>query len=120
MIEAAIAHYYSTNSKRFLNIMKRFADCIDSAFKLNVNEYYSTPGDQELELALVRLWQATGEERYLELSKHFVDRRWNNALYRPNGSNYTIVTITTIPYFAYANREAGDMAVWLKKEFALS
>lgn len=75
MIEAAIAHFYSTGSSRFLDRMARFADHIESVFKLNVNEYYSTPGHQELELALVRLWQATGEDRYLELSKHFVDRR---------------------------------------------
>ncbi|WP_308638492.1 glycoside hydrolase family 127 protein [Paenibacillus silvisoli] len=75
MMEAAIAHYYSTGSKRFLNVMTRFADCIEQAFVLNKTSNYSAPGHQEIELALVRLWQATGEKRYLELSKHFVDIR---------------------------------------------
>ncbi|AZN43118.1 glycoside hydrolase family 127 protein [Paenibacillus albus] len=75
MIEAAVAHFYSTGSKRFLGLMTRFADHIESVFKINGNQYYSTCGHQELELALFRLWQATGEKRYMELSKHFIDKR---------------------------------------------
>ncbi|MBP3962339.1 glycoside hydrolase family 127 protein [Paenibacillus lignilyticus] len=79
MMEAAVAHFYSTGSKRFLNIMTRFADFIEKAFKLEGTANYSAPGHQEIELALVRLWQATGEDRYLELSKHFIDIRGTQA-----------------------------------------
>lgn len=75
LIEAAVAHYYSTGSDRFLKMMCRFADCIEKAFVLEKTAKFATPGHQEIELALVRLWQATGEKRYLELSKHFVDTR---------------------------------------------
>lgn len=74
-IEAAVAHYYATGSDRFLNMMKRFADYIEKRFVILKDTKYKTPGHQELELALIRLWEATGEERYLKLSKHFVDVR---------------------------------------------
>lgn len=74
-IEAAVAHYYATGSDRFLNMMKRFADYIEKRFVVQKDTGYKTPGHQELELALVRLWEATGDKRYLELAKHFVDTR---------------------------------------------
>ncbi|SEM75379.1 glycoside hydrolase family 127 protein [Paenibacillus sp. OV219] len=90
MIEAAVAHYYSTGSERFLNVMTRFADCIEDAFVINGTAKYTTCGHQEIELALVRLWQATEDERYLELSKHFVDSRGLDPKERvfsvPNGT----------------------------------
>lgn len=74
-IEAAVAHYQATGSTRFLDMMKRFADCIERAFVTEKTAYFKTPGHQELELALVRLYKATGEHRYLELSRHFVETR---------------------------------------------
>lgn len=74
-MEAAVAHYYSTGSDRFLKIMAKFADYIEERFVIKQDTAFKTPGHQEIELALVRLWEATGERRYLELSKHFVDAR---------------------------------------------
>lgn len=89
-IEAAAAHYYATGSTRFLNIMKKFADYIEQRFKINQDTPYKTPGHQELELALVRLWEVTGERRYLELSNYFVMTRGTDAAERvfsvPNGT----------------------------------
>lgn len=89
-IEAAIAHYYSTGNDRFLKAMQKFGDHIEKVFKIDGNGYYKTPGHQELELALVRLWEATGEKRYLELSKYFVDTRGTDKKERvfsvPNGT----------------------------------
>lgn len=75
LIEAAVAHYYSTGSERFLKMMMKFADYIEERFCIKKNTAFKTPGHEEIELALVRLWEATGEERYLKLSKHFVDTR---------------------------------------------
>ncbi|MEG2020448.1 MAG: glycoside hydrolase family 127 protein, partial [Oscillospiraceae bacterium] len=89
-IEAAVAHYYSTGSTRFLNMMERFADCIEKVFVMEHSAPYKTPGHQELELALVRLYDATGKRKYLELSKHFVDTRGTDKNERvfsvPNGT----------------------------------
>lgn len=78
-IEAAVAHYYSTGSERFLNIVRRFADYIEKRFYIQKDAGFWMPGHQELELALARLWEATGEKRYLELSKYFVDMRGRKA-----------------------------------------
>lgn len=90
LIEAAVAHYQSTGSARFLNRMKRFADLIEDIFKKNQSAPYKTPGHQELELALIRLYDATGDRRYLELSRHFVKMRGTDRNERvfsvPNGT----------------------------------
>lgn len=89
LIEAAVAHYYATGSRRFLNMMQKFADYIEQRFLVRRDTAYETPGHEELELALVRLWEATGEKRYLELSRHFVESRGKEERERvfsvPNG-----------------------------------
>lgn len=90
LIEAAVAHYESTGSTRFLHMMERFADCIEKVFVKEKSASYKTPGHQELELALVRLYKVTGNKRYLELSRHFVDMRGTDPAERvfsvPNGT----------------------------------
>lgn len=90
LIEAAVAHHEATGSRRFLDMMCRFADLIEKVFVIDASAHYSTPGHQELELALVRLYEATGEKRYLELSRHFVEERGRDKRDRvfsvPNGT----------------------------------
>lgn len=90
LIEAALAHCEATGSKRFLTMMERFADCIEKVFVTEHSAPYKTPGHQELELALVQLYRATGERRYLELSRHFVETRGTDPNERvfsvPNGT----------------------------------
>lgn len=90
LIEASVAHYESTGSRRFLSMMERFAGCIEKVFVTEHSAAYQTPGHQELELALVRLYHATGERRYLELSRHFVETRGTDPSERvfsvPNGT----------------------------------
>jgi hypothetical protein len=56
-----------------LDAARRFADHIDGIF--GPNKRYDVDGHQEVELALVKLYRATGERRYLELSKFFLDER---------------------------------------------
>ncbi|MFV0519723.1 MAG: glycoside hydrolase family 127 protein [Lachnospirales bacterium] len=74
-MEASVAHYYSTGSDRFIKIMCKFADYIEKVFVIDKSATYTTPGHQEIELALVRLSEASKERRYLELSKFFVNMR---------------------------------------------
>ena len=71
--EMAIEHHKRTGNPRVLNSAKRFADHIDGIF--GPNKRYDVDGHQEIELALVKLYRATGERRYLELSKFFLDER---------------------------------------------
>lgn len=75
MIEAAVAYYRATGKKRFLNVVCRFADHIDSVFGEEPGKIRGYDGHQEIELALVKLYEVTGEEKYLKLSKFFLDER---------------------------------------------
>lgn len=71
--EMAVAHHQLTGDARVLNAAKRFADHIDATF--GPNKRYDVDGHQEVELALVKLFRATGERRYLDLAKFFLDER---------------------------------------------
>ena len=75
LIEAAVAYYHATGKDKFLRCMCKYADLIDRIFRIEDCAEFHSPGHEEIELALVKLWQCTGERRYLELSKYFIDRR---------------------------------------------
>ncbi len=77
LMEAAVAYADATGKRAFLEAMCRYADCIEKVFRLERSAPYTTPGHEEIELALVKLYHATGERRYLELSKFFIDARGN-------------------------------------------
>lgn len=73
LIEAAVAYYKATGKDKLLNIALRFADHIQETFGETKRRGY--PGHPEIELALIRLYDATGEEKYLELAEYFIDER---------------------------------------------
>lgn len=74
-MEAAVEYYRATGRTRFLKIMCRYADLIEKIFVKEKSAAFLTSGHEEIELALVKLYEATGEKRYLELSKYFVETR---------------------------------------------
>lgn len=78
LIEAAVAYYKATGKNKFLDLMKKYADHIEKVFKIDGSAAFITCGHEEIELALVKLFQCTGEKRYLELSKFFIDNRGIN------------------------------------------
>jgi len=71
--EMAVEHNRLTGEPRVLDAAMRFADHIDGIF--GPGKRYDVPGHEEIELALVKLYRATGERRYLELSRFFLDER---------------------------------------------
>lgn len=73
LIEAAVAYYHATGKDRFLKVMCKFADYIEQVFKIEKSAAFTTPGHPELELALMKLAEATGEQRYADLAKFFID-----------------------------------------------
>lgn len=73
MYEAAVAHYRATGKRTFLEIACKNADLIDRTF--GPDRLRNVPGHQEIELGLVKLYGATGDERYLRLAKFFLDER---------------------------------------------
>ena len=79
LIEAAVAYFESTGKRKFLDAMIRYADYIYDRFYVKRDAAFRTPGHEEIELALVRLYKCTGDEKYLTLSKYFIDERGNDA-----------------------------------------
>ena len=75
LMEAAVAYYEATGKDRFLKLMEKYVDCIEKAFVTEKTAKFVTPGHQEIELALVRMYRATNDLRYLKLAKFFIDQR---------------------------------------------
>ncbi len=75
LLEGAIAYYQATGKRKFLDMMCKYVDLVEKRFKIDRDTPFTTPGHEEIELALVRLWELTGEKKYLELSSFFVDMR---------------------------------------------
>jgi len=73
LIEAGVAHFEATGERTLLDIVCRYADYIDSVFGPGKRTGY--PGHEEIELALMRLYRASGRERYLRLAGYFIDER---------------------------------------------
>lgn len=75
LIEGAVAYFQATGKRKLLDIMARFADYMITVFGHGEGQIPGYDGHEEIELALVRLARATGEQKYLDLSKYFVDER---------------------------------------------
>jgi uncharacterized protein len=73
MMEAAVAYYECTGKKTLLDIMSRMADHIYNHFITHTIPGY--PGHPEVELALMRMYHATGNGKYKELAEHFINVR---------------------------------------------
>jgi hypothetical protein len=80
LIEAATAYYEATGKEKLLRIAIRLADHIDSIFGAGEGKLKGYPGHAEIELALIKLYRCTGERRYLDLCRFFIDERGK----RPN------------------------------------
>lgn len=78
-IEAAVAYFNATGKRKLLNAMCRYADLAEKVFMKEHSASFYTPGHEEIELALVKLYRSTGEKRYLELAKYFLNERGKHA-----------------------------------------
>ena len=75
LIEAAVVHREATGKERLLQIAKRFADHLATRFGREPGQIRGYCGHPEIELALLRLYRVTGERRYLDLCRYFIDER---------------------------------------------
>jgi DUF1680 family protein len=73
MYEAAVAHFQATGKRTFLDIAIKNADLIESVF--GPGKKTGVPGHQEIEIGLVKLYRVTGEKKYLDLARFFLDER---------------------------------------------
>jgi uncharacterized protein len=73
LYEAAVAHYQATGKRTLLDIALKSADLVNKDFGYDRLKVY--PGHQVIEMGLVKLYRATGEKKYLDLAKFFLDIR---------------------------------------------
>ncbi len=93
MTEAAVAYYHATGKDTLLNAMIRYADCIDREIGPEEGKKRGYPGHEVAEMALIRLYEVTKDEKHLRLAKYFIDERGREPLYfdeegRKNGSRF--------------------------------
>ena len=75
LFEAAVAHYEATGKRSLLDVMCRYADYIGQVFGRGDGQKRGYCGHEEIELALVKLAEATRDDKYLRLAQYFVDER---------------------------------------------
>ena len=74
-IEAAVAYHQVTGNEQALEVAKKMADCLDANFGPEEGKIHGADGHPEIELALAKLYEETGEKRYLTLSQYLIDVR---------------------------------------------
>lgn len=75
MVEGAIAHYQATGKRTFLDIAIKYADCVCREIGEGDNQVVRVPGHQIAEMALAKLYLVTGDRKYLDQAKFFLDKR---------------------------------------------
>ncbi len=75
MMEAAVAYYQATGKSKFLDVVRKLADLICDTFGFEEGKIHGYPGHQEVEIGLIKLYQTTGERKYLDQAKYFIDAR---------------------------------------------
>ena len=81
LMEAAVAHYQATGDPKLLEALARYADHIDQTFGREPGKKRGYCGHPEIELALVKLYHATNNPRYLALAAYFIDERGRQPHY---------------------------------------
>lgn len=80
MVEGAIAHYQATGSRKFLDIAIRYADCVCREVGPGDGQACVVPGHQIAEMALAKLYLVTGDKKYLDEAKFFLDYRGKTTI----------------------------------------
>lgn len=93
LAEAAVAYYEATGKRKFLGIMIKYADLICDKFGDEAGKLRGYDGHQESELALMKLYRVTGDEKYLKLARFFLEERGAEPYYfdmewEKRGRNY--------------------------------
>lgn len=81
LLEGAVAYWQATGKDRFLNVMRRYVDYIATVFGRGEGQMRGYPGHEEIELTLCKLYDVTGEKKYLDLAAYFIDERGRDPKY---------------------------------------
>lgn len=79
LVEGAIAYAKATGKTAMLQVAIKYIDLIDRVFRTEHSAGFDTPGHEEIELALIKLYDYTGEERYKLLAEYFIDTRGTSS-----------------------------------------
>ena len=107
-LEAAVAYYQATGKRKLLDVLLRLVDHIDARFGPEEGKLKGYPGHEVIEMALVKLYEITGEEKHLKLAQYFIDQRGQSPLYfkeetERNGNGFYWKN----SYFQYQYYQAG-------------
>ena len=83
MIEGAISYYQATGKDKFLQAAIRFTECVREHIGPEEGKIKGYPGHELTEMALMRLYCLTRDEKHLQLAKYFVDQRGQQPLFFP-------------------------------------
>lgn len=75
MVDGAVAYRQATGNRNFLDIAKKYADCVCRNIGPAEEQLHLVPGHQIAEMALARLYTATGNRKYLDEARYFLDAR---------------------------------------------
>ena len=92
MIEGAIAHYQATGKRNFLDIAIRYADCVCREIGDKPKQLVRVPGHQIAEMALAKLYLVTGDKKYLDQAKFFLDYRGRSSFRDKYSQSHLLVT----------------------------
>ena len=81
MLEAATAYYHAAGKRKLLDAMIRFVDCIDREFGPEPGKQHGYPGHEILEMALIKLYEITKDEKHLALASYFINQRGQSPLF---------------------------------------
>lgn len=81
LMEAALEHLKLNGTSRFYDAMERYMDHIASTFGIEPGKKRGYPGHQEIELALLKAYEQTGKQKYLDLADYFLSERGSKPHY---------------------------------------
>ena len=127
LIEAAVAWYNATGEEDFLDTMDRYIDHVIQVFCVEKSAAFVTPGHEEIELALIKLFRLRKEKKYLDLAMFFINSRgckkeelyrdWSRSKYdqshipvreQKTAEGHSVRACYLYSAMADAAREAGD------------
>lgn len=74
-IEAAVAYYSVTKKDKLLNVIIKYVDLVDKIFGTEEGKIKGYPGHQVIEMALIKLYEITKDEKHLKLAVYFLEER---------------------------------------------
>ena len=116
LTEAAVAYYQATGKRRLLDAACRFADCIAARIGEGPGKKAGVPGHEIAEMALAGLYEATGEKKYLDLGRFFINQRGQEPNYFageeaqdlsfPQGNDFDRIDEKTLRRVLYSYQQA--------------